>query len=276
MIRAGIHVSIRSGFYGAVRTAAQLGCGVYQYFPKNPRSLSLKTIHTIDAAQCKSHAARMDIQSVAHSSYLVNLAGDDQAYADAVLRCLQNDLEIAEACGSIGVVAHVGKYKGKDTLQGYRNIIQLLNRLLAKWDGQALLLLENQAGGLGVTMEELTSIRSLCDYPDKIGFCFDTCHAYAGGLWDGGNWERLEEAGACNGFWRQVKVVHLNDSRYGFATGKDAHANIGYGSIGLPGFRDCLSSPVIRGLPLVLETPRHVQLSVEEELAVVTRLASVT
>lgn len=276
MIRAGIHVSIRSGFYGAARTAAQLGSGVYQYFPKNPRSLSLKTIDPTDAAQCAAYAASMNIQSVAHSSYLVNLAGDEEKYADAVLRCLRNDLEIAEACGSIGVVAHVGKYKGKDTLQGYRNIIQLLNRLLAGWHGQTLLLLENQANGLGIAMEELTSIRSLCDYQEKIGFCFDTCHAYAGGLWDGSNWGRLEETGASIGFWPQVKVVHVNDSRYGFATGKDAHANIGYGCIGASGFRDCLSSPFIRGLPLVLETPRHPQLSIQEELAAVKQLAGST
>ncbi|UTW69631.1 hypothetical protein KHA80_00415 [Anaerobacillus sp. HL2] len=51
------------------------------------------------------------------------------------------------------------------------------------WDGHARILLENNAGissQMGITPRRNgTKVRKLTNLPEKIGFCFDTCHAYA-------------------------------------------------------------------------------------------------
>lgn len=86
---------------------------------------------------------------------------------------LRNDLEIAEACGSVGIVVHFGHFAGMEPLQGYQKIIQCMNEVLADWTGRTKLLLENMAGNHGhegMTPEELVKVRELSRYPEKIGF----------------------------------------------------------------------------------------------------------
>ncbi len=116
----GSHVSIRKGFLGAARTAAAIGGTAFQYFPKNPRSLSVKEFDHADAEACAAFCRREGIISIAHAPYPANLAAEDPHMQEVTVQSLLNDLEIVEACGSIGLVVHFGKYKGKDPLQGYK------------------------------------------------------------------------------------------------------------------------------------------------------------
>lgn len=273
MVRVGCHVSIKHGYEAAAKAARGLGCSVFQYFPKNPRSLAVKSFDAEDARRCKRFCEQHDLISVAHAPYPVNLATEDHGLQEAIFHSLRNDMAIAEAVGSIGVVVHFGKYAGSDPLQGYRNILGMLNRTLADWDGEAQLLLENQAAGPGTTLEEMVQIRTLSEKPERIGFCFDTCHAFASGLWNGANWDQVEARARELDWFRHVKVVHLNDSRHPTASRRDAHANLGRGYIG----RESLAPPVRSlagyGLPFVLETPASPDMTVESEMMLVKELA---
>lgn len=273
MVRVGCHVSIRRGYEAAAKIARTLGCSIFQYFPKNPRSLAVKAFDAEDARRCRQFCREHDLLSVAHAPYPVNLAAEDAGLREAIFHSLRNDLAIAEAVGSIGVVVHFGKFAGTDPLKGYRNILQMLNRMLADWDGHALLLLENQAAGPGTSLEEMVQIRSLSDVADRIGFCFDTCHAFASGLWDGTNWPEVADKGRALDWFRHVKVVHLNDSRHPSGSRRDAHANLGRGHIG----RDALA-PLVRslagyGLPFVLETPSSPDITPQTEMMLLKELA---
>ncbi|WP_248925592.1 deoxyribonuclease IV [Paenibacillus hamazuiensis] len=258
-MRFGCHISIRHGYLEAAKTALRIGAGAFQYFPKNPRSLSVKSFARADAEGCAAFCREHGIASIAHAPYPTNLAVDDPGLRQATLASVLNDLEIAEACGSVGLVVHFGKYKGSDPLQGYKNIIQLINDITASWQGNALLLIENQAGegsAMGTTFEELVKIRSLVSRPHKVAFCFDTCHAFASGLWKGDDWPEAAARGAALGYFDHLKAIHLNDSRYESGSGKDRHANIGSGFIGTRGMETFLRSPFFaRGIPVVLETP---------------------
>jgi deoxyribonuclease-4 len=273
-MRIGCHVSIRHGFYAAAQTAKAIGCGIFQYFPKNPRSLSVKSFDVRDAFRCQEYCKTHQLLSVAHTPYTVNLATGDPQLQEATIKSLLNDLWIAEECGSIGVVVHFGKFPGNDPLQGYRNIIQLLNEVLSGWQGKAMLLIENQAAGMGTTLQELVQIRMLVDRPERIGFCFDTCHAFAGGMWDGTNWAQVEQLGRELDYSAHLKVVHLNDSKYPYASNKDFHENIGRGCIGAEGFREFLLSPMIKNVPLLLETPTSADYPVSQEMLYVKQLVN--
>jgi deoxyribonuclease-4 len=272
-MRIGSHVSTRDGYRGAALRAAALGGSAFQYFPKNPRSLHIKTFDRRDAANCAEWCQDNGIFSIAHGPYPVNPAAEGEAAQKMAVSTL-NDLDIAEACGSLGVVVHFGVFKGKDPLQGYRNIIQWINTVTSSWPGKAKVLLENQAGdhgNLGTTPEELVQIRSLCDSPGKIGFCLDTCHLFASGQWTPGGWAAFAKKARILGYWDALTAVHLNDSRYPSGSRKDRHAAIGEGGIGEDGFRELLSTPEIRQVPLLLETPSGADGTHKDQIALVKR-----
>lgn len=255
-MRLGSHVSIRKGFAEAAKTAAAIGGRSFQYFPKNPRGLSVKAFDQRDAEKCARYCEEHQLLSIAHSPYPSNLAAADSKLQQAVVTSLKNDLMIAEHCGSLGVVVHFGKTKEEDMLKGYRTILDTLNYILEDWQGEAKLLIENQAGegtAMGTTFEELVQIRKLAERPDKIGFCLDTCHAFASGLWKG-KWGPVEEKGKDLGYFAHLEAIHFNDSVYGAGERKDRHAPFGKGRIGKENLLEFMTSPLLADLPFILET----------------------
>ncbi|MFC5531896.1 deoxyribonuclease IV [Cohnella yongneupensis] len=271
----GSHVSTRGSYRQAAEHAVSIGANAFQYFPKNPRTLEPKTFSEQDASRCRAWCLDRGIASIAHGPYLVNPAATGEA-SDRMAACTLNDLAIAEACGSIGVVVHFGVHKGKDPLEGYRNIIQWINKVASDWHGDALILLENQAGDhgpMGTAPEEWVQIRSLCDEPDKIGFCLDTCHLFASGVWEPGGWQAFAERARKLRMWDSLRAVHLNDSLFQQGSRKDRHAPIGAGYIGEDGFREVLATPEIRKVPLFLETPTSEGRSHREQIVLARRLS---
>jgi deoxyribonuclease-4 len=263
-VRIGCHISIKSGYLGAAKTAAALGAQAFQYFPKNPRSLKIKRFDRTDAERCAAYCQAHGLVSIAHSAYASNLAASGTE-RHAVIASILNDLAIAEACGSIGTVVHFASFSGGDPLEGYKRMIDALNRILSQWQGRSLLLIENnagQGGQMGTTLEELVKIRNLTDAPEKIGFCLDTCHAYAAGLWDGKNWDALVTRGKQLGYFSALKAVHLNNSVFPFGSRRDRHADVLKGRIAKEDMMAFMTSDVLREVPLILETP-----SAETELA---------
>jgi deoxyribonuclease-4 len=275
MIRLGIHISTRHGYKAAAGSAAAAGMGAFQYFPKNPRSLHIKSFDQRDARSCAQLCDARGIVSIAHGPYPVNPAAEGEQAQRMALSTL-NDLEIAECCGSLGVVVHFGIYKGADPLQGYRNVIRWLDAVTKVWTGSAKVLLENQAGDhgpFGTTPEELAQIRQLCAYPERIGFCLDTCHLFASGEWQPGRWTEFAARAEKAGFWSGLAAVHLNDSRHASGSRRDRHAVMGEGKIGEAMFRELLAAPQIRDKPLILETPAGKDGKHERQLAVVRHWA---
>ncbi|TVY10124.1 deoxyribonuclease IV [Paenibacillus cremeus] len=262
-MKVGSHVSTRGGYLEAAKTAMKLGGASFQYFPKNPRGLSVKTFNRKDAELCASFCKEHGLVSIAHTPYPTNLAVEEGELRRVTIASLRNDLEIADTCGSVGIIVHFGKYKGSDPLQGYKNIIQCIDEVLSGYAGRALMLIENQAGEgsrMGTTLEELVQIRSLCAYPELVGFCLDTCHAYASGLWPSSQdgWVELEDKAHKLGYFASLRAIHLNDSMYPGGACKDRHAMIGQGEIGEDRFSQLLRSKVLvqqPDLPVVLETP---------------------
>ena len=129
----------------------------------NPRSLSTKLVNQRDTSACAQFCLEHGILSIGHAPYPLNPAADE-VEREHMVKLLKNGLEITNACGSVGLVVHFGKYIGKDPLQGYKNIIQCLNSATEGYEGSSFILLENQAGEgsqLGLTMEEMVQVRKL-------------------------------------------------------------------------------------------------------------------
>jgi deoxyribonuclease-4 len=267
----GAHVSIRGGYGKAARFAWESGATCFQYFPKNPRSLKLKPLDVRDTKDCATFCMEKGIASIAHTPYGINMAAgmEDATPQKVYVASLLNDLEIAEACGSLGIVVHFGHFAGVEPLQGYQNIIQCMNETLQSWGGRAKLLIENQAGNHGsegITLEELVKVRELSQFPEKIGFCLDTCHAYSAGIWDPDHTEELLTRGENLDYWPHLVAVHLNDSKFPFGSRRDRHAGIGQGHIGEKGLRRLLTSDLLRSAAVVMETEKGTDGSHRKEI----------
>ncbi|NEW06479.1 deoxyribonuclease IV [Paenibacillus sp. SYP-B3998] len=272
----GAHVSTRGGYLGAAKKAFSIGATAFQYFPMNPRSLSTKSLNLGDAEACAQFSRNHGMLSIGHAPYPLNPAVDD-GERNRMVQLLTNGLEITEACGSIGLVVHFGKYVGKDPLQGYKNIIQCLNSATRAYQGPSLILLENQAGEgaqLGLTWEEMVQVRKLCEQPLKVGFCLDTCHAFASGLWRGYDWKELEARGEILEYLPHLKALHLNDSVYPYGSRRDRHANIGTGYIGNENVQQLLASKYVKHIPIVLETRTASDGTHRDEIALVKSLVN--
>ena len=60
---------------------------------------------------------------------------------------------------------------------------------------------------------------------EEVGFCLDTCHAWAGGI------ELATAVEKVRSITGRIDLVHANDSRDAFDSGADRHANFGAGQL---------------------------------------------
>uniref|UniRef100_A0A3Q3VQT6 Xylose isomerase-like TIM barrel domain-containing protein n=1 Tax=Mola mola TaxID=94237 RepID=A0A3Q3VQT6_MOLML len=83
----------------------------------------------------------------------------------------------------------------------------------------------------------------------RVGWCLDTCHAFAGGVK-----ATLDEFDQEVGL-HCLRAISLNDSKGKVGCNLDRHGNIGNGHIGISAFRDIVNAPRLDHIPLILETP---------------------
>ncbi|MCE5269498.1 MAG: deoxyribonuclease IV, partial [Planctomycetaceae bacterium] len=160
------------------------------------------------------------------------------------------------------VVTHPGAYAGGSEEVGIQNVARALDEVHARCRGlRVRCLLETTAGqgtSIGWRFDELAAILDLVREPDRVGFCFDTCHVFAAGypLSPEKDYEAtMSEFDRLLGLDR-VKAFHLNDSRRERGSHVDRHEHIGRGRLGLEPFRLLLNDPRFGDVPMYLETPK--------------------
>jgi len=260
--RIGAHVSTAGGLATAFGRGAAIGCEALQIFVKSPNQWRAKPLAAPDSDRFRAaHAAGGSPPVVAHAAYLINLAASDERILELSRGALADELERCARLGVEGLVVHPGAHLGAGEAAGVERIAASLDAVLAATpDGGPRLLLELTAGQgtvLGHTLEQLRAIRDRTAARQRVGFCLDTCHAYASG-YELGTEAAVEEflARADEVLSLElVACVHLNDSAGERGSRRDRHANLGEGRIGLSGFARWLSEPRLAGAPMILETP---------------------
>jgi len=260
MVRVGVHVSIAGSLDLAVDRAKDAGCDVFQQFTRNPRGWGYKPLSDDDCDTYKAKIKTTGILPVDHMPYLPNLASPKPEIYEKSVASLT--LELVR-CGKMGIpylVTHLGHHLGDGIGGGRSRVIKAINTSLSESDNSVMLLLENTAGeknSVGSSFEHIRGILDGLEVPERIGICFDTCHAFAAGYelrTEEGIEDTLaqfdEQLGITN-----LKLVHLNDTKGDKGSGLDRHEHIGMGFIGEDGFRRILHHPSLKNLPFVCETP---------------------
>jgi deoxyribonuclease-4 len=195
----GAHLSIAGGLHKAAKSAEALGCETVQLFTASPNSWRVASAgpgtarrwvgkplpaDEVTAFRKAVRTAKLK-HPTAHDSYLINLAAPDDELHRKSIDAFTHELEQAEALGLSYLVSHPRAHTGSGEVAGLARVVAALDEVHARCAGfKVKVLIENTAGqgsSLGARFEELAAILDRVADPDRLGVCFDTCHAFAAG-----------------------------------------------------------------------------------------------
>ncbi|MGC8710492.1 MAG: deoxyribonuclease IV [Candidatus Micrarchaeia archaeon] len=264
MIRVGHHVSIAGRIDLSFDRTLAIGGNTMQIFVTNPRGWAMQELGPHDADFFREKGKERKVYPIiAHMPYLPNLASPkDEGYKKSV-KALQENMQRCEELGMTYLVAHMGSSLGENK---EKSLERVANAALQVLDYKCMLLLENEAGQKNSIGSDLNDLSYIYDKigSKRIGFCFDTCHAFASGydIRDPSTIELIESTIGIE----EIRAIHLNDAKYPLGSRLDRHANIGFGYIGIEGFRTFLGDKKLASKPLILETPMSNEISPSEEI----------
>ncbi len=269
MVRIGAHD--REGDPLAVAQAT--GAEVVQFVLGDPQGWDPPAFPGGDPVALRDALAAAGLAVYIHAPYGINVASANNRIRIPSRKLLAQQLAAAAAIGARGLIVHGGHVTGGVAADaGYGNWRKAMERI----DRPIPLLIENTAGGDHAMARGLAAIARLWDVigdlsavrdgdgagdgaagadgaadggeraTGEIGFCLDTCHAFAGGDDLAGIVDRVK---AITG---RIDLVHCNNSRDEFGSGRDRHATIETGQIDPAQLLEVVQAA---GAPVISETP---------------------
>lgn len=258
----GAHVSAAGGAFNAFINAQKIGAKAIQIFGASPRQWNAPLPEVEVVTKYKDLQKETGVGPVfLHGLYLANIGTNtNNKLWHGSVRALTSHMKIAKVFGAQGVVFHIGSV-GKDGVKelGIKQVIKGVKKILANVPGETQLILENAAGGggkLGAIPEEIGQIIKGVK-SSRLKVCIDTQHAFAAGnlqYTPKGIRDFVTRCDKAFG-WKNVVVVHLNDSETELGSFHDRHDNLGEGKIGLVGFKNLAKNTDFKNLPWILEVP---------------------
>ena len=257
----GVHCSISGGLQTAFHEAWFLGIDTFQIFTKNQRQWKEKTINTGEKSMFLNILKNSAIKIMfSHVSYLINLAGDDNALWERSVKALTSEIQRCNELGLKFTILHPGNTKSLSEQEGIKKTVKALNTVInATKNSNVKILLENTAGqgsSIGYRFEHLKQIMDGVESA-RIGACLDTCHAFAAGydIRTNSGFEAAMEELDCTVGLKNLHAIHLNDSKGKLGSKLDRHEHIGKGKLGLEPFRQIINR--FKHIPKVIETPKE-------------------
>jgi deoxyribonuclease IV len=220
--------------------AETLGADCLQIFVADPQSFKKPPPHP--------HAEALRASSLpvyVHAPYLINVCSPVTTRRQFGRRFLQQTCDAAADVGAAAVIVHPGHAE-----DGVEEGVERWARTVERLKTNVPLFIENTAGGKNAVARRFDDLARLWDAIHavetdvEIGFCFDTCHAFAAG-------EDLADAAE-----RVLKIVgtidllHANDAKGQPGSGRDRHAHLGHGNIGADVLRHMIN---VAGGPVIVE-----------------------
>jgi deoxyribonuclease-4 len=243
-LRIGAHVDSADPLAEAAARSAE----VVQFFLADPQGWKKPKPHP-EGAALRAAAEAGEVELFVHAPYVLNVASTNNRIRIPSRSLLTAHAEAAASIGATGLIVHGGHVtKSDDPDVGFDNWRKLFAQAAEKGGFPVRILIENTAGGDCAIARRFDRLARLWDAIGEYdpGFCLDTCHAHAGGE------ELLGIVDRVKAITGRIDLVHANDSRDGFDSGADRHANFGTGQID-PEL--ILAVVAAAGAPVVCETP---------------------
>ncbi len=255
--KIGAHLSTAGGVDKAVERAHALGANALQVFSGSPRMWRRTPLANIDVQKIWSNQEKYLVKPIfTHALYLVNLASDNQELVEKSTQALIHDLNFDAYIKGAGVVVHLGSHQGRGFAAVKNDLVDRIKVILENTPSSSTFIIENSAGQNGKIASDLTEIKWLVERlkSKRVKWCFDTCHGFAAG-------KKLVGADSVINEMEQLSLLeslaclHVNDSRDQFDSGRDRHANIGEGEIGLETLKGFLNDQRLTMIPIITEVP---------------------
>jgi deoxyribonuclease-4 len=253
-------MSIAGGTYNALLEGESVGCAAIQIFASSNTRWHGKIPDAREASMFRVEQERTGIAPViAHNCYLINLASPDKAIYEKSLARMRVEMEICDTLGLPYLVMHPGSHKGQGAKSAIRQVANAVNELTKKF--RVVILYEITAGqgtSIGHSFEQIAELVSLAMHKDRVGVCYDTCHAFAAG-------HDIRTRRAYRETMRRfdnlvgvdkIHAFHFNDSLRELGSRIDRHEHIGRGHLGEEAFRLILRDRRFHDVPKILETPK--------------------
>ncbi|HUU79712.1 MAG TPA: deoxyribonuclease IV [candidate division Zixibacteria bacterium] len=260
-MKFGVHVSIAGSLDKAVDRASNIDCDTFQIFTRNPRGWIAKELLPDNIISFKRKVLQTYLSPIfVHVPYLPNLASPDSEMWEKSLNVIKNELIRCDLLDIPFIITHLGSPKSAGIDFGISRVISSLNKIFHEYDGRTIILLENSTGknnSLGKNLLDICKIISQVDFPDFLGVCFDTCHAFASGY-------DIRQMNIVDSFLDDINssiglskllCIHCNDSLFDLREYRDRHEHLGLGKIGKKGFENLLLNKRTRDIPFICETP---------------------
>jgi deoxyribonuclease-4 len=184
-----------------------------QFFLSDPQDWKAPPEHP-RAAELRAAATSGETRLYVHAAYTINLASQNNRIRIPSRKILNDHAAGAASVGASGLIVHGGHVtSGDDIAKGFDNWRKAFAKVADAGGFPLPILIENTAGG----------DHAIAEY--EPGFCLDTCHAFCGGEELAGIVERVT---AITG---RIDLVHANNCRDGFDSGRDRHDNYAKGEI---------------------------------------------
>lgn len=272
----GAHMSISGGMKTAVDRAAEVGATALQVFVKSSNQWSARPFDDGEPEIFRSECEKAGLTrfTLAHTSYLINLASPKDGLWNRSQRALGVEVERCLELGIPYLVLHPGSHVGSGEENGLDRIVRALDNVLdeklSATEQGTMVLLETTAGtgsNLGCRFEHLAHILEHARNSRHLGVCFDTCHTLAAGYefrTEESYGKMFDEFDRIVGLDR-LAAFHLNDSKTDLGSRRDRHEHIGKGFLGIEPFRFLMNDDRFKDLPMVLETPKGKELEEDRE-----------
>ena len=242
MVLIGAHVDQTD----PIAEAKARGADLVQFFLGDPQGWKGPRVeYPGGPAALKAAAAEAGVRLYVHAPYVINVATTNNRIRIPSRKLLSQHAEAAAGVGAAALIVHGGHVlKGDDPSVGIEN----WRKTFERFEAPLPVLIENTAGGDHAMARRFDALARLWDVVGDFdaGFCLDTCHAHAGGEELAGIADRVK---AITG---RIDLVHANDSKDSFDSGRDRHENFGAGELDPA---DLVSIVAAAGAPVVCETP---------------------
>jgi deoxyribonuclease IV len=243
-----------------------------QIFTKNNNRWAAKPF-TLDEVKGFRHKVEVSglKEIVAHDSYLINLCATDKEMLKKSVEAFIDELTRCELLGIPYLNFHPGAHGGAGEEEGIKIIAESINKAHDQTkDFEVSTMLELTAGqgsAIGYRFEHLRMIIDLIDEPDRMSVCIDTAHLFAAGYdfrTPDTFKKTFDDFDKIIGL-KRLKCFHINDSKKELGSRVDRHEHIGYGKIGLDGFRLLMNDKRFITIPKILETPKGKEMLEDKE-----------
>ncbi|WP_025755399.1 deoxyribonuclease IV [Mycoplasmopsis cricetuli] len=257
MIKLGSHISFKKPGYlvGAVGESLSNGANTLMIYLGAPQTTLRVNVEHYQLKRYEelfqNYIPKEDI--IVHAPYIVNPANPEKA--DFSCDFLIQEIERMNYIGAKYLVLHPGAYTTYSPQEALDTLVDSLKYIISKTK-DVIICIETMSGKgseIGINFEQIKYVLSWVNSP-RLAVCLDTCH-----MWDSGydlkNYQLFKNKLKELDLLKDVKVIHLNDSKNELNSHKDRHANINQGFIGYETLKKFVYDPDFDNIPIILETP---------------------